>query len=149
MWKRNYRDAAAGSFFLICGASAAVYSGVTYRLGTFSAMGPGMFPLLGGLAVALLGLAIAIPALLVPGGKPEFDARAAAAVIGATALFAATAASFGLVLATFLLTAVSMLGSGRPRPLPMLVLASILSAVAYATFNLGLGIPLRAWNWPF
>lgn len=149
MWKRDYRDIVAGAFFLLCGSSAAIYSSLSYRMGTFGSMGPGMFPALVGMAVAVFGASIMIPALFREGHLPQVDLRAAVAVLASTAAFATTAASFGLIAATFLLTGISMLASGRINPLAVLVLSSILSVAGYGIFSWGLGIPLQAWRWPF
>lgn len=149
MWKRDYRDIVTGVFFLLCGLSAAIYAAVNYRLGDFSAMGPGMFPALAGLAVALFGIGILVPALFTAGEKPQVDLRSAAAVLAGVGAFAGTAVPFGLVPAAFLLTGISMLADNRASLRSVLVLATILSVLAYAIFSWGLGIQLYAWSWPW
>lgn len=148
MWKHDYRDIVAGGFFVLCGLSAAIYAALHYKLGDFSAMGPGMFPTLAGIMVALFGFGILVPAVFTVGEKPHVDLRSAAAVLAGVAAFAAAAAPFGLVPATFLLTGISMLADDRASLRAVLVLAAILSALAFTIFSWGLGVQLVAWRWP-
>ena len=149
MWKHDYRDIVTGTFFVLCGASAAAYAALHYDLGSFRAMGPGMFPTLAGTVVAIFGLGILVPALFTAGEKPDFDLRSAVAVLAAVAAFAATAEPFGLVPATFLRTGISVLADGRATIWSVLVLSAILIFLSYAIFYWGLGIQLYAWRWPF
>lgn len=149
MWKHDYRDIVTGAFFLLCGASAAAYAALHYDLGSFRAMGPGMFPTLAAVTVALFGLGILVPALFTAGEKPDFDLRSAVTVLAAVAVFAGTAEPFGLVPATFLLTGISMLADGRASIRSVLILSAVLSVLTYAIFSWGLGIQLYVWRWPF
>ena len=152
---RDTRDILTGLVFLALGLAAAAYAAATLRLGTFRAMGPGMFPLLIGLVMAGLGAAIAAPAAR--RAAPERPAlwgelRAAVAVLASIAIFAATMRQFGLVPASLLLVLISMLampGGGAKRFLQGLVLALVISALAWLVFVLGLGVALQPFSWPF
>lgn len=59
-------DFEAGLFFALFGCLTAALS-LQYPLGTVAAMGPGMFPLILGIVLAIIGLAILAKSLLVKG----------------------------------------------------------------------------------
>src|SRR5690606_24103289 len=58
MHTRSNRDLVAGAALILFGLAFGFYAILYLRLGTFAKMGPGMFPLLVGLTVALLGAAL-------------------------------------------------------------------------------------------
>jgi len=62
---------------------AAGYSMIQLDLGTFGRMGPGMFPMLVGICMFLLGVAVAVPALRrAPDERMQVDLEAAIFVLG-------------------------------------------------------------------
>jgi hypothetical protein len=149
MWKRDYRDIAAGGFFLACGLAASIYAMTHYAMGTFRSIGPGMFPACVGLVTAAFGLAILIPALGRAGVRPSAEPAVALPILGSVAAFCIVVPLFGLVPATFALTLVAGLAETRFRLLAPLVLAAVLSVLTWAVFVAGLGVPLRAFRWPW
>ena len=149
MGRRDNRDLATGAVFILTGLGAAIWAATHLQLGSFARIGPGMFPVCVGIALAVFGAAILLPALRRAGELPAADLRPAAAVLAAVAVFAATVRLFGLVPASVGLTFVALLADGRPRPIPALVLAAILSFLAWAIFVRGLGVQLDAVRWPF
>jgi hypothetical protein len=148
MWKRDYRDIAAGGFFLVVGGAAALYAMTHYAMGSLRNIGPGMFPTGAGIVVAVLGLAILAPALSRAGQRPVVEFDVAAAVLASVAAFAVALPLFGLVPATLVLVVVSRLADRRARPGGTLALAAGLSALAWGVFVLALGVPLTAFRWP-
>jgi hypothetical protein len=149
MWGRDWRDIAAGGFFLVLGLAAALHAATSYRMGTLRAIGPGMFPTCIGAAMAAFGLMILVPALGRAGVRPKWEPRIAAAVLASVAAFSAVLPAFGLVPATFALTFVARLAEARRRPFGTLVLAAALSLLAWAVFVAALGVPLAGFRWPW
>ena len=58
---RNHRDLWAGVMFFVFGAGFALGS-LNYQIGSAARMGPGYFPLMLGIILALLGVAIFVGA---------------------------------------------------------------------------------------
>jgi hypothetical protein len=148
MWKRDYSDISAGGFFLAVGLGAAGYAAAHYSLGSLRNIGPGMFPVGAGVALAGFGLAMLVPALARTGARPRFEPGVAAAVLASVAAFALVLPLFGLVPASVALVVVSRLAERHPRPVAMLVLAAILSLLVWAVFVVALGVPLAPVRWP-
>lgn len=148
MWRRDYRDLAAGGFFVAVGGAAAAYAMTHYALGSLRNVGPGMFPAGAGLALAGLGLGILVPAFGRAGVRPVVEADVAAAVLAAVAAFALVLPLFGLVPATVALVVVSRRADRGARPGVTVALAAALSLIAWAVFALALGVPLAAFRWP-
>ncbi len=148
MWRRDYRDIAAGGFFVVVGLAAAVYAATHYAMGSLRNIGPGAFPAGAGVALAVFGLATLVPALGRAGVRPTVEWDVAAAVLASVAAFALVLPGFGLVPATVALVVVSRLADRRARPVGTLVLALGLGLLAWAVFVLALGVPLAAFRWP-
>ena len=148
MWRRDYRDIAAGGFFVAVGLAAAAHAMTHYAMGSLRNIGPGMFPTGAGVVLAALGVAMLVPALGRAGVRPTVEAGVAVAVLASVAAFALVLPAFGLVPATVALVVVSRLADRRARPLGTLALAAGLSLLAWAIFVLALGVPLDALRWP-
>jgi hypothetical protein len=149
MWRRDYRDIAAGAFFAAVGGAAAVHAATHYAMGSLRNIGPGMFPAGAGVVLAVFGLAILAPALVRAGPRPHVEPDVAAAVLASIAAFALVVPAFGLVPATVALVVVSRLADRRGRTLARLGLAAGLSVLAWGVFVLALGVPLAAVRWPW
>ena len=134
---------------LALGAFVAYYS-TRYDLGSFRRMGPGMFPMLLGYALCLVGGLIFIPALYKPAsGKITFETRSFVFIIGALIAFALTVPRFGMVPAVIAMAAVAVLADGQLKPLQVLALCAALSAIAVVLFHHVLGTALVLFRWPF
>lgn len=149
MYRKDHADIATGLVLAVVGAAAAVYCATNYPLGKFNSLGPGMFPTGAGLALAVFGLAIAVPAFFRGGPPIEVNIRGALAVLGAIGVFAATATSFGIAPAAILAVLVSVLGDTRLGIVGALILAVVLSVIATLIFVTGLGVALPIYRWPF
>lgn len=64
--QRVSKDAAAGALFLVIGAGFALYAWASLPLGTSFRMGPGFFPLLVAVLLALFGMGILVTGLRTP-----------------------------------------------------------------------------------
>ena len=137
------RDFFAGLIFLFFGALAA-YIAREYPMGSAVRMGPGYFPYLLGILLALLGVAICIKSLLIHGERIEsVNLRALSLVLGAVAVFAGTIESAGIVIATALLVGVGAAASPESRLREVVVLIVFLLALAVGVFTYALGLPFK------
>lgn len=152
------RDVLTGVVIAIFGFWFASYAAIYLKIGTFSQMGSGMFPLLTGLGLAISGLVLVA-------SRIDEVRRAAAAetsesqevaqwlslliVTAAIASFALLIKPFGLIPATFALILVSSTASSALRLSTALALAGILSGLAWVIFIVGLSLPIKIIAWPF
>ncbi|MGQ0577553.1 MAG: tripartite tricarboxylate transporter TctB family protein [Betaproteobacteria bacterium] len=142
---RSPRDFCAGLIFLFFGALAA-YVARDYPMGSAVRMGPGYFPYLLGILLALLGVVICIKSLMVSGERIEAASpRALLLVLGAVGVFAATIESAGIVITTVLLVGIGAAASPESRLREVAVLIVFLLALAVGLFTYGLGLPFKVF----
>lgn len=153
---KSQKDFFSGLMFTVVGASFA-YGATGYNVGSGGRMGPGYFPLLLGVILAILGAIIMFKALVVevPGGdkigkwawKPLFF------IISANLLFGVMIGGLpsiglppmGLIAGIFALTIVSSLAGDSFKLKEVLMLAVILSIGSYAAFILLLKLQFPVW----
>lgn len=151
------RDFAAGLLFTLLGVGFGAAS-LRYGLGTAARLGPGLFPLLVAGLLAILGVAITVEGARRPdtemnGPVGRWAMRPLVCVLAANVVFGAFLCGvpeiglppLGLVLATY--GAVIVASHAEPRPAwpMMLTLASVLAAITYGAFIVGLRLPMPAW----
>ena len=140
---RSPRDFCAGLIFLFFGVLAA-YIARDYPMGSAVRMGPGYFPYVLGILLALLGVVICIKGLAIPGERIESASlRALLLVLGAVGVFAGTIESAGIVIATTLLVGIGAAASPESRLREVAVLIVFLLALAVGLFTYGLGLPFK------
>lgn len=140
---RGPRDFCAGLIFMFFGALAA-YVARDYPMGSAVRMGPGYFPYLLGILLALLGVVICLRSLVIHGERIEsVNLRALLLVLGAVGVFAATIESAGIVISTILLVGVGAAASPESRLREVVVLIVFLLALAVGVFTYGLGLPFK------
>jgi len=149
MFSRDYRDIVGGLLLVFLGLVFAGYAYVQYDLGTLRRMGPGMFPVMLGGTLALLGVFHTIPALTRPGVMPEIRIFSPLFVLAGCAVFALTLLAFGLVPAVIAITVVSSMAELEIRPLRLVLLSAALSLIAWLIFGIGFGLNLPMFRWPF
>lgn len=150
MTSRDPQDLIGGTLLIGVGIGFTAYSVATLDLGRMSKMGPGLFPAALGVILALIGLAILIPALFRAGRypvRPEFGPTAA--VAGAIFVFALCAKPFGLVPAVMLMTLVASIADGRTKIWMALLLGIFLAALCSLIFVAGLNLQFPLVTWPF
>jgi hypothetical protein len=142
---RSQKDFWCGVIFLVIGVAFMVLAR-EYRFGTAARMGPGFFPaLLGGL-LAVLGLALALPALLRDGEAfPRFHMRPLLMLLVGIAIFGLLLEPLGFVLASIALSLVGGLADPDLRLVESIGLAVLLTAFSVVVFVLLLGLPLSLW----
>jgi hypothetical protein len=140
---RSPRDFCAGLIFLFFGALAA-YIARDYPMGSAVRMGPGYFPYLLGILLALLGVVICIKSLAAHGERIESTSlRALLLVLGAIGVFAGTIESAGIIIATALLVGIGAAASPESRVREVAVLIVFMLALAVGLFTYGLGLPFK------
>jgi hypothetical protein len=138
---RNAQDFWSGVMFVAFGLFFALYGQANYGFGTSHRMGPGYFPIVLGVVLAGLGAVVLLQALRAAhrAGPPlRLDLRAVAWVLGSVVAFAFALPTAGLLVSIAVLVIVSMLGSHEFRWREALGVCSVMVAIVYLVFNLGL-----------
>lgn len=137
-----------GLFFVAVGAWFATGS-LGLPLGTVTHMGPGYFPLSLAVIIMVLGLLIAVQDFRQRMVVPTVDWRPLALVSASILGFAFGIRYLGLVPAIVLTVLISSLAASPLRMGGALVLAVVLSLVAWLIFTLGLGLALPPFRFAF
>lgn len=143
---RDYRDIIGGVLLVSGGAWIVWHTLNTLDIGTLRRMGPGMFPLMIGTILTILGSAIAISGLFRYGAIEQIEWRAMLAVAAGIVAFAVTIGPFGLLPAIISLILVSSLADSVFRPIAIAAMCVIFPLAAYLVFHVGLGLPLVMWR---
>jgi hypothetical protein len=93
---KDTRDILGGVILMLVGIFAALYAR-DYTFGQAARMGPGYFPTILGWMLAVLGLAIAVPAFFRPGEPLGVRWKSMGLVLAAVVFFAFALPRFGLV----------------------------------------------------
>ena len=153
---KSQKDFFSGLMFTVCGGAFA-YGATGYSIGTGGRMGPGYFPLLLGVILAVLGAIIMIKALVVEAQGDErigtWAFKPLILVILANLLFGVMIGGLpsiglppmGLIAGIFALTIVASLAGDTFKLKEVLVLSVILSLGSYAAFILLLKLQFPVW----
>jgi len=153
---KSQKDFYAGLMFTVVGAGFAV-GAKSYTIGDGARMGPGYFPLVLGIVLAVLGAVITLQALVKgtpDGGKVgKWAWKPLGFVIGANVLFGVMIGGlpsiglppFGLVAGIFGLTFIASLAGEEFKLKEVLILAAILSAGSYLAFVVLLKLQFPVW----
>ncbi|WP_426442572.1 tripartite tricarboxylate transporter TctB family protein [Bradyrhizobium genosp. P] len=151
---KAWRDLLGGGL-LIAVAIGAVAEGQTYGLGTLTRMGTGFFPVILGVALAALGLAIAIGAFVsVPlpdiaqTAAPSPSWRGIGAIVLGVVTFIVFGKLFGLAPAAFATVFVSALGDRKSSVAGAALLALVLTVFAIAIFSYLLQVQMPVFQLP-
>lgn len=146
MKHKDIRDIVGGLGLTVLGLAAALVAR-DYEFGTLNRMGPGYFPIVLGILLALLGLLIAIPAFFRSGTSVNVEWKTFALVMTSIVVFAASLKTLGLIAATVLSVIVSLLADRQTRWKGRLVIAAGVAVVTYLVFAVGLSMVLPVWPW--
>lgn len=131
------------------GGGLVLYTLGRYDLGTFSYMGPGMFPVLVGSVLMGLAVLIVIPAVRTPGTEFHVEWRPLIAVLGTIAAFALMIDSFGLVPAILVMTVIAGFASERLSMRSTALLAVVIAVLTVGLFHFALKLRFEIFAWPF
>lgn len=153
---KSQKDFFAGLMFMGVGIAFA-WGATTYNVGTGARMGPGYFPLMLGVLMAIIGAAITFTALVVEteGGdkigkiawQPLFFIIAANVVFGA--LLAGVPAlgipAFGLIVGIYALVFVASMAEAGWKFKTTFILATALAIGSYLAFVVALKLQFPVW----
>ena len=140
------RDFYAGGLMILLGAAVTLDS-TTYTLGTLTHMGPGMFPLMLGITLTIVGVLILGAAIATPLSddegilpeKPEWFAWGC--ILAGPIAFIILGEFFGLVLATFACVFIPALGDRTATLKGSAILAAGVTFFGVLLFSYVLKIP--------
>ena len=153
---KSQRDFFSGLMFMVVGIAFA-WGATTYKVGDGARMGPGYFPLMLGVLLAILGGVITFKALVVEtedgdkigswAWKPLFFIIAANLLFGLMlgGLPSIKFPAFGLIAAIYALTFVAALAGEEFKLKEVLVLASVLAIMSYLAFIVLLKLQFPVW----
>jgi hypothetical protein len=136
------RDFSAGLLFGLVGL-AAVYFGRESSMGTATKMGPGYFPTVLGMLLALIGLALVVRAFITTGERiPRFATQPLVLVLGATIVFGLLIRGAGILASVIALVLISAAASRVVVWRGAVALAVGLAGVSAIVFVKLLGLPI-------
>ncbi len=153
---KSQKDFFSGLMFMVIGVAFA-WGATTYSVGTGARMGPGYFPLLLGILLALLGGVVTFKSLVVEtedgekigswAWKPLFYIIAANLVFGLLlgGLPSIKLPAFGLIAAIYALTVIASMAGEEFKLKEVLILATILSIMSYLAFIMLLKLQFPVW----
>ena len=142
--------------FIVVGGAFALGAS-TYTIGTGARMGPGYFPLVLGVLLAIIGIAVTFTSLVVEtedgdkvgkfAWKPLFFIITANLVFGACigGLPSIGLKPLGLIVGIYLLTYIASHAGTEHKFKEVVVLATILAALSYVAFILLLKLQFPVW----
>ncbi len=137
----------AGLLFVAIGGTATIIA-FSYRMGTSTEMGPGYFPVMLGLAVAGIGLVLAVRSWLFPDGSPPVERlhmRPLLLIFAGLLSFGLLVRSLGLAPAIVALLIFGRLAGREGSALEFVMMLIVLTALPIAIFIYGLKLPLDIW----
>ena len=146
------RDFYAGGLMTLLGAAVTLDS-LSYTIGTLTHMGPGMFPLMLGITLTLIGVLILGAAMATPLGEDERilpkekEWRGWGCILAGPVLFIILGEFFGLVAATFACVFVPALGDRTATLKGSAILAAGVTFFGVLLFSYVLKIPFPLVRW--
>ena len=153
---KSQKDFWAGLMFLVMGIAFA-WGATNYNIGEGARMGPGYFPLMLGILLALIGAFVTFQALVVEtedGDKiPAWAWKPLVFIIGANLVFGICLGgiakiglpSLGLIVGIYFLTVIAAYAGDQFRWKEVLILATILAIVSYLAFIVLLKLQFPVW----
>lgn len=149
------RDVYAGVLMTLIGVAISLNTYTNYRLGSLTQMGPGMFPMMLGVAMTLVGMLIFGNAVVSARDPDETilpaqrEWRGWACILAGPVFFIVLGEHFGLAAATFGCVFVSALGERSSSVKEAAILAAIITAVGCVLFSLVLKLTFPVVRWGF
>lgn len=153
---KSQADFFSGVMFTTVGGAFAI-GATTYTIGDGARMGPGYFPLMLGILLAVLGAIIMFQAMVVEttDGDPigKWAWKPLAFVLGANLAFGVLLGglpsiglpAMGMIIAIYALTIISSMAGEQFRLRDVLILATILAAGSYVAFIWALKLQIQVW----
>ena len=153
---KSQKDFFAGLMFMVAGIAFA-WGATNYNIGEGARMGPGYFPLMIGLLLAVVGAAVVFEALVVETEDGEkigsWAWKPLGFVIGANVIFGICLGgipliglpSLGLIVGIYALVFVASLAGDEFKFKEVIILATALAALSYLAFIKLLSLQFPVW----
>lgn len=153
---KSQKDFFAGLMFMVAGIAFA-WGATNYTIGEGARMGPGYFPLMLGILLAIIGAAVVFEALVVETEDGEKIGSIAwkplVFIIGANVAFGICLGgippiglpSLGLIAGIYVLTFIASLAGDEFRYRETFILATVLAIVSYLAFIKLLNLQFPVW----
>ncbi|MDT7517894.1 tripartite tricarboxylate transporter TctB family protein [Rhodoferax sp. TBRC 17660] len=153
---KSQKDFFSGLMFIVVGAAFALGAS-TYSIGTGARMGPGYFPLVLGVLLAIIGIAVTFTSLVVEtedGDKVgKFAWKPLFFIISANLVFGACIGGLpmiglkplGLIVGIYLLTYIASHAGDEHKFKEVAVLATVLAILSYVAFIVLLKLQFPVW----
>lgn len=153
---KNQKDFFAGLMFMGIGVAFA-WGSTSYHVGTAARMGPGHFPLILGVLMAILGVVIIFKSMVVEtengekigawAWKPMFFIIAANLVFGLMigGLPSIKIPAMGLIVGIYVLTFTASLAEDEFKIKQVFILATVLAVLSYLAFGVLLKLQFPMW----
>lgn len=153
---KSQRDFFAGLMFTVVGIGFA-WGASTYNVGNGARMGPGYFPLMLGIVMALIGLGIMFTGLSVEteDGEPigKWAWKQIVFIIGANLAFGVLLGglpsiglpAMGMIIAIYALVIISSLAGNEFNLPKVLILGTVLAIGSYIAFIWALKLQIQVW----
>ena len=153
---KSQKDFFAGLMFTIVGAAFG-FGASTYTVGNGARMGPGYFPLMLGIVLAILGAFIIFESLVVETEDGEKIGKWAwkqvAYILGANLAFGVLLGglpsvgvpAMGMIIAIYALVIISSLAGSEFNLPKVLVLSTVLAVGSYVAFIWALKLQIQVW----
>jgi hypothetical protein len=153
---KSQKDFYSGLMFLVSGTAFA-WGATNYNIGEGARMGPGYFPLMLGILLALIGAFTLFESLVVETEDGEKIGSIAwkplSFIIGSNVVFGILLGglpfigfpSFGLIIAIYALTFIAAMAGEEFRAKEVLILATILAVFSYVAFVWLLKLQFPVW----
>jgi hypothetical protein len=155
---KSQKDFFSGLMFMGVGGAFA-WGATTYNVGEGARMGPGYFPLMLGILLAIIGAAITFTALVVEtegGGKVgKWAWKPLIFIILSNVVFGVLLAgipsfkipAFGLIVAIYALVFIASMAEAGWKFRTTLILATVLAVGSYLAFVKALALQFPVWPW--
>lgn len=153
---KSQKDFFCGLMFMAVGVAFA-WGASTYNVGTGARMGPGYFPLMLGILLAVIGAAVTFTSLVVEtegGGKiGKIAWKPLIYIIGSNVVFGILLAglpnagvpAFGLIAGIYALVFISSMAEAGWKVKATFILATVLAVGSYLAFVIGLKLQFPVW----
>ena len=153
---KSQKDFFAGLMFMVSGIAFA-WGATNYTIGEGARMGPGYFPLMLGILLAIIGMGVVFTALVVEteNGDPigSWSWKPLGYIIGANLAFGLLLGglpkfgipAMGLIAAIYALVFIASLAGDRFLPKEVAILATILAVFSYFAFVWLLKLQFPVW----
>lgn len=153
---KSQKDFFAGLMFMVAGIAFA-WGATNYTIGEGARMGPGYFPLMLGILLALVGLFVVFEALVVEteDGEPigKFAWKPLVFIIGSNVVFGICLGgipklgipALGLIVGIYALTFIASMAGDEHKNKEVIVLATVLAIMSYLAFIVLLKLQFPVW----